>query len=82
MSEVKKINEELLIKLQRLVSAKAEFSDKVLSLEMSAFEAKGILSKVEASLNQEQEALKEEYGNVDIDLKTGEVTERKEQEEA
>lgn len=71
---MKKISEEQLEQLQKLVNAINEGQVALGGLELQKEEVFSRIALVRKELNAVQAQLKEEYGDVTVDLKTGEVT--------
>lgn len=78
MSEVKNIGQEKLEQLNKLIELKNQLSERLIGFEMGAFEAKSNLVSISKALEEEQKELQEKYGDVEIDLATGEVKEKTE----
>lgn len=78
MSEVKNIGQEKLEQLNKLIELKNQLSERLIGFEMGAFEAKSNLVSISKALEEEQKELQEKYGDVEIDLATGEIKEKTE----
>lgn len=78
MNEVRNIGQEKLEQLNKLIEVKNQLSERLIGFEMGAFEAKNNLMSISSALEQEQKELQEKYGDVEIDLATGEVKEKTE----
>lgn len=71
---MKKISEEQLEQLQKFVNAINEGQIALGGLEMQKQDVLSQIAAVRQQLSAVQAELKEEYGDVTVDLKTGEVT--------
>jgi len=71
---MKKISEEQLEQLQKFVNAINEGQIALGGLEMQKQDVLSQIAAVRQQLSVVQAELKEEYGDVTVDLKTGEVT--------
>jgi archaellum component FlaC len=73
MSEVQKISEEQLNELNRLVNTIKFVSQKVTELSVEKSLAVDAYKQLQESLEEIKGKIREEFGDVDIDLQTGEV---------
>lgn len=73
MSEVQKISEEQLNELNRLVNTIKFVSQKVTELSVEKSLAVDAYKQLQESLEEMKGKIREEFGDVDIDLQTGEV---------
>lgn len=71
---MKKVTEEELSKLQELVSAINEGQATIGGLEMQKASVMGAVAATREELNKVQAELKEAYGDVNINLSSGEIT--------
>jgi uncharacterized protein YecA (UPF0149 family) len=71
---MKKVTEEELSKLQELVSAINEGQATIGGLEMQKASVMGAVAATREELNKMQAELKETYGDVNINLSSGEIT--------
>lgn len=71
---MKKVTEEELSKLQELVSAINEGQATIGGLEMQKASVMGAVAATREELNKVQAELKETYGDVNINLSSGEIT--------
>ena len=71
---MKKVTEEELSKLQGLVSAINEGQATIGGLEMQKASVMGVVAATREELNKMQAELKETYGDVNINLSSGEIT--------
>lgn len=71
---MKKVTEEELSKLQELVSAINEGQATIGGLEMQKASIMGAVAATREELNKMQAELKETYGDVNINLSSGEIT--------
>ena len=71
---MKKVTEEELSKLQELVSAINEGQATIGGLEMQKASIMGAVAATREELNKVQAELKETYGDVNINLSSGEIT--------
>jgi hypothetical protein len=70
----RKVSEEQLEKLQKFVGAINEGQLQLGGLEMQKADVLSQIAAIRSELNEVQAELKEEFGDVTIDIKTGEVT--------
>ena len=71
---MKKVTKEELSKLQELVSAINEGQATIGGLEMQKASVMGAVAATREELNKVQAELKETYGDVNINLSSGEIT--------
>lgn len=70
----RKVSEEQLEKLQKFVGAINEGQMQMGGLEMQKADVLSQIAAIRSELNGLQAELKEEFGDVTIDIKTGDVT--------
>ena len=70
---MKKINEEQLSELNRLVNTIKFVGNKVTELSVEKSRAVDAYKQLQESLEEMKGKIREEFGDVDIDLQTGEV---------
>jgi len=78
---MKKISEEQLNELNRLVNTIKFVSQKVTELSVEKSLAVDAYKQLQESLEEMKGKIREEFGDVDIDLQTGEVKESEQVEE-
>jgi len=71
---MKKVTDEQLEQLQKLVGAINEGQIALGGLEMQKQDVLSQIATTRQALNNVQNELKEQYGDVSVDLKTGEIT--------
>lgn len=80
MSEVKKLSEEQLNELNQLVNTIKFVGNKVTELSVEKSRAVDAYKQLQESLEEMKGKIREEFGDVDIDLQTGEVKETPKEE--
>jgi phage regulator Rha-like protein len=78
MAKKKKISEEQLSTLQQLVKAINETKNTIGSIELEKVKLVSQFDQLEEELNKQRSTLKETYGDINVDLTTGEYEEIKE----
>lgn len=80
MSEVKKINEELLQEVKGTLSTMQYVSSKITDLSVEQSMAVDAYKQLNEKLDELKGKIREEHGEVEVDLTTGEIKEDKEKE--
>ena len=79
MSEVNKIEQGELEALQGLINSMNEIKLAIGQLELEKFAVMARYENVEQSINERRSALEEKYGQINVNLSTGEYEEIKEE---
>jgi hypothetical protein len=80
MEKNKKLQKKEYENLKSLVSSARELQMRIGSLESVKHEALHELSTIQSDLQLSQKDLREKYGNITVDMETGEYKENKEEE--
>jgi hypothetical protein len=73
MAEVKKLSEDQLKEINRLVNTMRFVTNKITELSVEKSLAVDAYKELQESLEKTKASIREEFGDVDIDLNTGEV---------
>jgi len=80
MSEVKKLSEEQLTELNNIIKNLKYLDSQIASMRVEESRAVDAYKQLLDQLEAQKETIRNEYGDVEIDLSTGELKESKQEE--
>ena len=80
MSEVKKLSEEQLSELNKIIKTLKYLDSQITSMRVEESRAVDAYKELLDQLEQQKVLIREEHGDVEIDLSTGELKESKQEE--
>jgi len=80
MSEVKKLSEEQLSELNKIIKTLKYLDSQITGMRVEESRAVDAYKELLDQLEQEKVLIREEHGDVEIDLSTGELKESKQEE--